>query len=1660
MTAKEQNKELLRAGAYLLPDAPIDKDVHVDNIDVRIYTHPALGDRTVAKLTPNNLALGEDNAMSFFGFGEPEVTGGVAKRARQALGFPEWVLVHDAKNAAKALEISKKLKKAARRAKSKPGHAKDDFDAMGDELSKKLPHFLPSYYEEVARAFLEANNTNYAASSFGKAREAEKVYALEVDEERRREAFLEFALAGALTNKVMTEYAGDLSSRHGAEKAYEYFFDLAVRRTLGGTPPHAQMVTQLRKLAKAAGNKPMDEDLRFLGEVWDSPSVNKAPKKYWDTYKKAYIKMCEDRPEVRGRLINTFPSPSGKAEGFKASWLEFLDGAGALESVLAEEADSIPEQARVDENAATWFGKMLQHRMDGGYYWRQSTLPDVMFNLLRRMAPRLKKDGEALQFDRRDGWYSWVDIDLLDLSLELGIETRPLEDYSSFDLDKWSQPPEESEERPRDLVFVGKDERFEQPLDNAVGNVFGNATFQKAAHGVEGLEVARRKWLERRANEFGDGAMPSLFSRIDVLNRNTSAGTFSEFPDVYETLNNADPIPSIARTLNTGIIDEFAWPIYEEVLAELAGDKDENVNMGGVFPYLILYNERKCVVINHTERVLEHDFQLPQNQYPRHIRYAQGQVVIQFYDQNWNRVAYWSGNPKEHFECDGYPSGASIAVELEDGSISEGNRALVAGDETPNLYGQVMVSDGETFWRAEGWYQDRKLVEYDPKTGQAGRTSMPKFYEDWAETDKKIQIDSGALYPLPKGLKSSPLGSKDGLYGWRVRTDSEGNNWEYERIDGTKPTGSFRGALAAFPNTKEERSVSSGSVYSADGSLQSDSGYSVNSLNNLGLQWWHYFQPRDAAGSKLLREMDEDTVRALITPAILERLNLYIASFDDGSTYLANLLQTCGDQLTTRADKATNKVLKPALESYVAWLNGGDRPDTIDGEALIDGVLANALAGTNDSFRKAVKSVLVLAAQNVVAFGQMMKENHPDKAGAFAGVGGLADGDLAQAINGITGGYYYRYGSDDVEVAPQMSIVSTYLKTGEVSGQLHTLKSNFYQFIGRPEILAFYAVAPGVDKNVRESLQSFLSLWKETGMNELAGKTRMIQGVGDKAVFGEADGWLRTEDGHDSRYWGIKTSGWNELYFDIIEYNENAKFKLPPEGFTLNSEWVTPTGAWGSDEQIDAFLAAVNESDGVVPVDKDAIQHVADKTGLTYAQAGLLWSGMPNVSAWETNFLPKELREELGLKVKEADAARSLFRNLNAEQKYQIFSNIVPEDPSKIFNPMGDGPEDPDSWANRLATAWNNAMGSRVSLPEDLMLEIEKEVEVGGEILRTILTSIVAPSDDIAFMRDVDHTVQASEDGDSLDVIGKARGVAEGEYQGGIDLDQLRSAAKVMTYLMDVPAGDPMRANARNLYELALERLGNEELLFYLEYEYHDPEKQRDFLDSIGEIKQIGKLEYADTGFLVAVPTRWSVNSYFRPAKRLAGESHPYYERKAKETGGYYNKVPFFERFISDGFKAIIDRLGDTPLDEGQYETNPLHSAPDVVKAIGAKYDVNEDAAALYAQTLALHHPTTKMVREWNGWTAGRYKKAAELLTERELVVEAKRSRAGRKHFLPGGWEALKKPNLPIETWKLAMYEANEHGGAPLGLILPLKPYHQLFEEAWSRIEGGDLPKF
>ena len=296
---------LLRAGALLPTERTRPRRAH----QARVYEHPALGDRRVVRLVAEPIGEAEDLALQTLDFRLVDGTSPVALGRPRGLGFPATAILADPANASFALGVVKEMERFARMAKGKPGNAKDGFDAIATRLAASVPHFLPSFHEQAGRAFLDAGALAQAAASFGRAREAERAYGLKVDEAQRRQAFLEFALAGALTAKSLSEYARDLVRDAPPGEAHAALKELCVQRTLGGLPRGPRW-------PRSSGGRPgppgwtRPPKRRTYSRPPGCPGHARAAAGFWAGYRAGLLRSREGGPVVPRQAAGAPPDPA------------------------------------------------------------------------------------------------------------------------------------------------------------------------------------------------------------------------------------------------------------------------------------------------------------------------------------------------------------------------------------------------------------------------------------------------------------------------------------------------------------------------------------------------------------------------------------------------------------------------------------------------------------------------------------------------------------------------------------------------------------------------------------------------------------------------------------------------------------------------------------------------------------------------------------------------------------------------------------------------------------------------------------------------------------------------------------------------------------------------------------------------------------------------------------------------------------------------------------------------------------------------------------------------------------------------------------------------------------------------------------------------------
>lgn len=1618
------SEQLFEAGAFLPPNTKLKRDDHADDISARTYTHPALGDQPVVRLTPDNLAAGDDLTMDFLGFEAPQVIGPVAKQRRRALGFPGWALVNDPKHAKFALEVVKDFKKHSRKAKSKPGHANDGFLEIAAQLGKSVAHFLPSFWEQVGREYIELGNSTYASRAFSKAREAENVHGLKVDEKLRQDAFLEFALSGCVSAKVLTEYGKELQTAHKPKEAWDFFRDLCVRRTLGGLAPWTSMIKDVQSLVKAAKLDVEEEIHKLLTEMIDSPALSRASQGFWKGASKFIKTLVKKDDHVAGALLNLIPQTSSWERDDIWWWLDFLEEWKILENAWAE---GVSTEAGPEGGPASWVSRVLQI---------PSRPRQKVFDILDAMAERLKKDGQPVVPYQKPRWGDRreAEIDVLETLLEQGVPIADAPKGLELSLRNWANVQDEGEppvDRPKDPLLVAQDDRFRERMFESLDHVFGDAAFQAAAAGKEALAEARREWLLKLIAKAGEKALPDAEDALTGLDSSTTAELFGEFPDAYEELKKVDLLPAITRTLQGGIMDEYGWPKLEEVFDQMVA-KGNKPQAFGSFPYAIVTDGLNATVIKGDEIVHEAEIKLDKGAELRKLDYLDGDLLVKA-GERYQCKMYWNSKPKDKVDTWFYSeSGLSgIAIDLPEGGTVVGRTVFHSGD-TKNIdrsYGELTY-DGEHFWHLD-WNSDHSeqyMVEFDPATGKDGRKSWPSFYEDFMNEETEFDVRNSDIFYVGDVVNGSPLGSKDGLVGHRLRQyKNNENKRDFEGIDGRSLTSDKpfflcaglldrAGAAGFFPLCARYRETE---IWDPDLNYpvtklgQGVGAYNRGFVCGLPAHYWHFLRVRDEATSKKLRTISQKDVQSLI------------------------------DAGCTDFDEAKKKVFTEAE----------DFP-TLD--AAIKKLLPKL---KHERFFAGLRSVVIQAVRQVRKLERLIKERDPSKIKVTKIAQG-ADASVPPVMGMVL--RYAPHIPGELQIFSCLGEVYEFL-SGQVEqiqipDRMENLLQFFFKDFDRKAWLAYWTK----DQSSDDHWLTFLKACSELELFNLRGKIRVYSAEVDKSVpFLTDDEMENLRDvifcyvQNDSRF--LISKSWR--YFTFFEYTEADKFETI-EGVDTKRldmsdlEILTPN--WNQ-EQIQKFAKLAESNEQVYP-DQDFMQALADDMGLSLGEVVLIWFGYPKLDSYESNFMPKHLREQYKLKVKEANAARESLNALDESLRGELLSALLDGDPAEYWE------SPPTKMADRLKAAWKKHKPNRLELPLD-MLETLSDAFAYSLDNTEILVALNEPEKNPIF-----NTKRKWKP----DFEDRLEFVADGT-DPEFNSEVLEGCAMAIAFLAyNLPVGDPSRKQMANVYDATLKVLDNPELILNVEPSYFYDEKDQDAaLKTLKNvIKKTKKLKGADFGeegaFIAGIQYRHTLIRGVRPAKLKKPADYEKFEKQIQATdfGGNapIKALQIVKLMRSPEMKSLIQRLKKTSVPDGQYEANPLLSAPTLVEEVAKKLGVSENAAVYYLQILALHDPTDKNVQRWNDWKSVAIKKATKELIDGDHLVEAKRSRAGRKVFLPGAWEALKAPHLPLETWKMPLFHLvrDEYNRAapPLPRILPLEPVHELFSRAWQRVLDGDEPKY
>ncbi|CAM5657619.1 hypothetical protein SVIOM342S_01190 [Streptomyces violaceorubidus] len=1652
--AAAEVEELLRAGAVLPPGTTGGGDRAVP-VFTRAYRHPGLDDRVVVRLTPadpsgTQSAAGDAAGGDGGGFlgllpvGAP-VEVGVGQH--RAMGFPEWVLVRHPSDGHLAMSLVEEMNKVARTVRARAKKARATYESIGARLAGSVPHFLPTFYEEAGRVFLAAGEKAYASQMFVNARKAETAHALPFDEARMDAVFLEFALADAMPTKVLSSYAKGLSSRVPAPTAFRHLRGLFVRLAAHGVAPSSPGAGDLRRLAKAvAGKNALAEEMAYLREVLPLPGTRKAPPGWWKAHRAALLELTRREAAVRGTLLGLLPSEWEHEE--LGQWLDLLEKTGATEGLCDA---TLPAEARSPDGTAGWTRRFLALCGTDG----RRLAPPELYPLVDRMAGALRAELNTEGGTLRP---PVGDVDLLDQLLALGIPVGDPEDRPWLNLQDWA-----AREQRRDLVALEADTRFRGVFRS------GCPTYERK--GIDKRTVARlaespggrpmlAEWVAGVSRRYltsglGDFALNSgPFETLNWLPGEILATAEQEVRDALGT----GMAPVLARALRNGIVDELGWPAWDEAIGSSASpERARATRVVEAWPQLVVLDGTHARVVGAQGTVLSHELRLPDDAGSPDVRYVDGGLLVSWYaSATSTSYGYWYhpdtgvspttelvGDVRSSYVCHADGSGGTNGMPtptlpLPGGGRTTGRGVLRPGD-THVPWRRRVISDGTSYWVwVEDWSREKNSAwhAYEPADDTVGERGGPHWLaEGLRAAPEGSTLGTSWLLPAASAEPGPVCAPVDGLLGWRVIILPDGSR-QGEDLAGRSVVVPWRVGgnpenVLVFPGTDRAVTVlrwssnlqlrdSETAVLAHLNGDQTAGPFSAGTPLLPPLRYWHLLRPRDPQGSAALRRVDDDVAAALLAAAAAE---------------------TTGDG----ADR--DAVLGPVRTLF---------PEA-GHEALLRGITGVARYAAE---QQRVLDALLARLDSAVR-GVTPEEPRP----------ALGDRLLASALNGVglterDARGYYDFRHDLFELPRLLARSMKGLAEPAPAGIMHLSLAkqaplehlNGLALPELPAVLALRAASEATVEEHRQALDTFLGELDAHGLTELdPGHWRRVHLAfdpdafdGPGATYGYTKGTVLDLDGGaflvfpDDWYQFVREYGPYEIkgkHYGAVHHDPSGRFETPAPYTPVSEEPFVPEPA-RAPGWVAAFRAELAER-GPAPWYPGAAEEFARLTGVTPTTARLVLAGMPQIDDKRVN-VPSATLKVIGVKAADARVSKDELRALDIGALRAVVAALLPTEPSRLWT---HGPD-----TARAAEVWNERLGRRTPLPEEVLHDAVRTVEPVGW----------APAD--ALRGFVDLATEPRLTTDLTWSFGPYY-LETAEKTPRFDSSVLKGSVALAAWLAHrLPSGDPLRATLPGVLTALRERLAHPGLLLALDRRGIDWEA---FRRAAGDPTETGD-GFERHGAVVLGTERTDPLPAIRPALLDAAGHDPHLAAlftgeppNAQETAlRLVHDRPFAELLADPGNPMA----GERDADGLWWPQDPARSVPDLVGEAAKRYGLGEDAAVLYLMLLAMPDPTDRNTARWTGWGGqrggtARLRAARAELAATGLVVEGSRAKAGRSLFLPGGWTQPGNPHLPLERWKLPMYDLLEGEAPVLGVVVSTRPVAAVYREAWRRVQDGDGPR-
>jgi hypothetical protein len=586
-------------------------------------------------------------------------------------------------------------------------------------------------------------------------------------------------------------------------------------------------------------------------------------------------------------------------------------------------------------------------------------------------------------------------------------------------------------------------------------------------------------------------------------------------------------------------------------------------------------------------------------------------------------------------------------------------------------------------------------------------------------------------------------------------------------------------------------------------------------------------------------------------------------------------------------------------------------------------------------------------------------------------------------------------------------------------------------FAGRIGGVALRAVAPSTTDERRERLLALLEVWADSVFADPT--VRLRRGT---VVTGRRS----VSDAHGAALLVGRPGDTAQLFLDLRTGEAD-----PPALGAVQEVTELPRG-WGDSGQLRKLLAMVRERGPLRP-DPEAAAVLARLTGMSRAAATVVLAGITGWrNTYRTPLLEPSERQVLELTGAEAEMARKELFKVDGDQGLDLLADALPADPAELWEAGG-----LVAVAERVARVWAAMFGIAAPIDEATAASVT-ELDLGMPAVE-LCSALAVPRATSLLTENVDAWLTPHP------VVGTGLGSDEDR---AYKLDKL---ARCLTTLIPwaytaLPAGDPIRSGIPEAVELLRERFAHPGLVLSAGGANGGGRRPFDELEAaFGNSPYQGpeplRKATFDDGLTIAVEGgRHGHRLFFRPAHYLEDER----TQTLHDALGHSITLPAIDWIRGEDCTLIAERIRSGAIPDGAYETDPRASVPDLVAQVRERHGLEEDPAALYLQLLAVQSPTDRNIRTWNGWKPARHEKAVAALLDCGLVVQERRTRAGRSVFLPGSWVTARKPVPSMERWKAELLGLRLIGDAIGSSPWPHGPLPEIFTAAWQRTLNGDGP--